>query len=123
MTTNRLCYTLCSRLVGNIDGESIRTFFMDKLYPVLSTRSPAIATHNCPTLFSTTYYGGTKNSLIAVEGPTKKSVSDGMIESASMDIKYELKRAIICTKRLDTSFIYLGFSNVAFDQLVGHQQA
>ena len=60
--------------------------------------------------------GGTKNLPIAVEGPTKKSVSDGMIESASMDIKYELKRAKNCTKRLDTSFI-----NVAFDQLVGHQ--
>ena len=53
----------------------------------------------------------------------KKSVSDGMIESASIGIKYELKRAKICTKRLDTSFIYLGFSNLAFDQLVGHQQA
>ena len=26
-----------------------------------------------------------------------------------MDIKYELKRAKICTKRLDASFIYLGF--------------
>ena len=58
-----------------------------------------------------------------MEGPTKKSVSDGMIESASMDIKYELERAKICTKRLDTSFIYLDFSNVAFDQLVEHQQA
>ena len=57
-------------------------------------------------------------------GPQKK-VSDGMIESVSMDIKYELKRAKICAKRLDTSFIYmyLGFSNVAFDQLGGHQQA
>ena len=63
-------------------------------------------------------FEGTKNSPIAVEGPTKKSVSDGMIESESMDIKYELKRAKNCTKRLDTSFI-----NVAFDQLVGHQQA
>ena len=31
--------------------------------------------------------GGTKNSPIAVEWPTKK-VSDGMIESASVDIKY-----------------------------------
>ena len=39
----------------------------------------------------------------------KKSVSDEMIESASMDIKYELKRAKNCTKRLDTSLIYLGF--------------
>ena len=66
--------------------------------------------------------GGRKNSLIAVEGPTKIRVSNGMIESASMDTKYELKRANICTKRLDTSLIYLGFSNVAFDQLVGHQQ-
>ena len=53
----------------------------------------------------------------------KKSVSDGMIESASMDIKYELKRAKICAKRLEKSYIYLGFSNVAFDQLGGHQQA
>ena len=32
--------------------------------------------------------GGTKNSPIAVEWPTKKSVSEGMIESASVDIKY-----------------------------------
>ena len=58
-----------------------------------------------------------------MKGPTKKSVSDGMIESASMDIKYELNRAKICAKRLDTSFIYLGFSSAAFDQLGGHQQA
>ena len=56
-------------------------------------------------------------------GAHEKSVSDRMIESASMDIKYELKRAKICANRLDTSFIYLGFSNVAFDQLGGHQQA
>ena len=75
------------------------------------------------TLFSSTCNGGTKNSPIAVDsGPTKKSVSDRMIESASMDIEYELKRAKFCTKRLDTSFTYLGFSNLAFDQLVGHQQ-
>ena len=32
--------------------------------------------------------GGKKNSPIAVEWPTKKGVSDGMIESASVDIKY-----------------------------------
>ena len=32
--------------------------------------------------------GDTKNSPIAVEWPTKKRVSDGMIESASVDIKY-----------------------------------
>ena len=32
--------------------------------------------------------GGTKNSPLAVECPTKKSISDGMIESASLDIKY-----------------------------------
>ena len=32
--------------------------------------------------------GGTKNSPIAVEWPTKKSVSDEMIESASVDMKY-----------------------------------
>ena len=56
-------------------------------------------------------------------GAHEKNVSDGMIESASLYIKYELKRAKICTKRLHTSFIYLGFSNVVFDQLVGHQQA
>ena len=93
-------------------------FFLDKLLTVLSTRTPALATDNCPTLFSSTCNGGTKNSPIVMEGPTKKSVSDVMIESASMDIKYELKRANICTERLDTSFIYLGYSNVAFDQLV-----
>ena len=31
--------------------------------------------------------GGPNNSPIAVEWPTKKSISDGMIESASVDIK------------------------------------
>ena len=45
-------------------------------------------------------------------GAEEKSVSDGMIESASTDIKYELKRVKIRAKRLDTSFIYLGFSNL-----------
>ena len=58
-----------------------------------------------------------------MEGPTKKSVSDGMIESASMDIKYELKRAKICTKKIRYELHIFRFSNVAFDQLVGHQQA
>ena len=73
-------------------------FFAGQAGPVLSIHSPAIATDNCLTLFSSTCNGGTKNSPIALEGPTIKSVSDGIIESASMDIKYELKRAKICTK-------------------------
>ena len=49
-------------------------------------------------------------------GNPLKRVSDGMIESASTDIKNEPKRGKICRKRLDTSFIYLGFLNAAFDQ-------
>ena len=52
--------------------------------------------------------GGTENSPIEVEGPKKICVSDGMVESAFMDITYELKRARICTKK-DRSFMYLGF--------------
>ena len=66
--------------------------------------------------------GGTNNSPIAVKVPTKKSVSDGMIESASMDVKYELKRKKNVQK-ISYEFHIFRFSNVAFDQLVGHQHA
>ena len=52
----------------------------------------------------------------------EKRVSDEMTESESMDIKNELKRATICTKRLDTIFIHFDLLNVAFDQLVGNQK-
>ena len=44
-------------------------------FVLISRRSynPAIATDNCfPSLFSSTCNGGTKNSPIAEEGPTKK---------------------------------------------------
>ena len=53
-------------------------------------------------------------------GALEKSASDGMIESASMDMKNELKRAKNCTKRFETIFIYFGLLNVAFGQLVVH---
>ena len=36
--------------------------------------------------------GGTENSPVAVEGVQEKSVPDGVIESVSMGIKYELTR-------------------------------
>ena len=68
-----------------------------------------MATDNCPSLFNSTFNGGTKYSPIAVEGPTKKRVSDGMIESASMDIKYELKRAKKLYKKIRYEFHILRF--------------
>ena len=67
---------------------------------------------NCLSFLTSMCNGNTERSPIAVEEPLNKSVSVGMIESASMYIKNELKRANFCTKGLDTSFIYLGFLNV-----------
>ena len=53
---------------------------------------------------------GAQKITIRVEGPTKKSVSDGMIESASMDIKYELKRAKNLYKKIRYEFHIFRFS-------------
>ena len=64
---------------------------------------------NCLSFLTSMCNGNTERSPIAVEEPSNKSVSVGMIESASVYIKNELKRANFCSKGLDTSFIYLGF--------------